>query len=358
HICNPSDWYGGLPIVFFFPELAASLLRAYAHFQLTTGEIPLGIGDGSDLEKPEYRVIPVMNSMVHAQLVDRLWQRDLNPGVLHEFYPSVKRALQYTQGLDRDGDGLPDLDPDPIANHYYGNWPWHGAAIHVAGLWLATLQMAARMARAVGDSGFAQDCQVWFETGSRWLEQKLWNGEWYLLYHDSSAGKTSDTILANQLAGQLFAYVHGLQQIVRSDRVNKVLTTVKQRLVPATPYGVVNALRPDGSFDTSGSPHSDGIFTGECVCVAMTMGYAGDGKTGNEIAERQMQNIIFRQGAGWDMRNIVHSVTGKILHGHYFNQMMILWGLPLALSKQSIHQACQSDGLIGRVLSAARVTTD
>ena len=40
HICNPSDWFGGLPIVFFFPELAASLLRTYAHFQLPTGEMP------------------------------------------------------------------------------------------------------------------------------------------------------------------------------------------------------------------------------------------------------------------------------------------------------------------------------
>jgi len=211
------------------------------------------------------------------------------------------------------------------------------------------------MAQALGDSGFALDCKVWYETASHAIEEKLWNGEWYRLYYGSH-GKSSDTILANQLAGPLCANLHGLPSIVMADRAEKVLSVVKHRLVPATPYGVVNALRPDGTLDTSGSPHSDGIFTGECVCVAMSMGYSGDATTANEIAERQMHNIVFRQGAAWDMPNIVHSTTGEILHGHDFYQMMILWGLPLALSKQSIHQACQPEGFIGRVLGAARET--
>ena len=52
-----------------------------------------------------------MNSFIHVQLIDRLWQRDLNEAVLREFYPSVTRAMNYTKGLDRDGDGLPDLNP-------------------------------------------------------------------------------------------------------------------------------------------------------------------------------------------------------------------------------------------------------
>jgi uncharacterized protein (DUF608 family) len=118
---------------------------------------------------------------------------------------------------------------------------------------------------------------------------------------------------------------------------------------------VVNAIRPDGAFDTSGTPHSDGIFTGDCICVAMTMGYAGDWETGNEVARRQMQNIALRQGAAWDMPNLVHAVTGEVIHGHDFYQMMILWGLPLAMSRQNINQACKSEGFIGRILSAASV---
>jgi uncharacterized protein (DUF608 family) len=141
---------------------------------------------------------------------------------------------------------------------------------------------------------------------------------------------------------------------VDSVRTDEILKIIKQNCMPPTPHGVVNAIRPDGTFDTSGSPHSDGIFTGECICVAMTMAFAGDVKTGNEIARRQMRNIVLQQGAAWDMPNITHSVSGEVLHGHDFYQMMILWGLPLAISNQSIHQACQGEELIGRILSAAR----
>lgn len=357
HICNPSDWVGGLPIVFFFPELAAALLRAYVHFQLSTGEIPVGIGEGSDLVKPEYRVIPIMNSLIHVQLIDRLWQRDLSAAVLREFYPSVRQAVDYTKGLDRDGDGLPDLDPDPIPNHYYGKWAWYGASIHVGGLWLATLCMAERMAREMGDSGFMRDCRVWYERGRQTLEEKLWEGRYYAVFNDPVKGKRSDTIFANQLVGQLCADLHGLNDILDSGRVETVLNTIKDTCMPATPYGVVNAIRPNGAFDTCGSPYSDGIFTGECICVAMTMLYAGHSDTGSEIARRAMHNVVLRQGAAWDIPNIVNSSSGEIIHGHDFYQMMILWGLPLALSKQSINQVCKADGLVGRVLFAAEHPT-
>jgi len=195
HICNPSEWYGGLPLVFFFPELATSVLRAYAHFQLPSGEIPLAMGEGADLERPCYHILHTMNSMIHVHLVDRLWQRDLSEAVLREFYGSVKRAVNHTKGLDRDGDGLLDLEPDPIPNHYYPNWKWFGTSIHVDGLWLAALAMAERMARQLGDSGFAEDCRLWLEVGKRSLEEKLWAGNWYRLYSDPAAGRESDTFL-------------------------------------------------------------------------------------------------------------------------------------------------------------------
>src|SRR5437762_2311816 len=87
HVAIPSDWYGSLPLVFFFPDLMASLLRAYAHFQLPNGEIPLGLGWGTDLGSPIYHFLHTVNSAVYVDLVGRLWERDHDQKILREFYP-------------------------------------------------------------------------------------------------------------------------------------------------------------------------------------------------------------------------------------------------------------------------------
>ncbi len=353
HVCNPSDWYGGLPIVFFFPELAASLLRAYVHFQLPTGEIPLGIGQGADLANPVYRTLHTLNGIIFVHLVDRLWQRDRNRATLLEFYPSVKRAIQFTQGLDRDSDALPDLDPDPAPNQFYGKWTWRGTSIHVNGLWLAALAMAQRMAHGIGDRAFVADCALWQKVADQSVEEKLWAGGHYLLFKDCATGEQSDTVLANQLAGQLCADLHGLAAIFPRERIAATLDSVLRLCGRASRYGIANALRPDGSWDRAAPPQSDGIFTGESVAVSATLAYAGKTKAALTTAHALLEDIVIGQAAAWDMPNILNADTGAILHGTDFYQMMILWLLPLAIAGEDIHRAC-SQGVIWNLLAAAK----
>jgi len=354
HVAIPSDWYGCLPFVFFFPDLFSSLLRAYAHYQLPNGEIPLGLGWYVDLGSPIYDFLRTTNSPNFVDLVDRLWQRDNDRRILDEFYPAVKKAIQFTQTLDRDCDGLPDLDPWPTGNQFYGAWHWVGTAVHPNGYWLAALAMAERMAEAVGDIAFAHDCRIWFDRGCQSLEEKLWNGGYYLLYKDSASGEQSDTILSNQLAGQWLANLHGLRPVFAPDRTAEVLETVRQRIVPLSDYGVRNAVRPDGSIDEGGGIQSTGIFTGETICLACTFAYNGDAETAEQAAHKLMRNIVLRQGLEWDMPNNINPETGKVNFGTDFYQMMILWALPLALSGQDISSACASGGFIDRVLQAGR----
>jgi uncharacterized protein (DUF608 family) len=352
HICNPSDWYGNLPIVFFFPELAAALLRAYAHYQLPNGEIPLGIGEGADLDDPTYQVIHTLNSCVHVHLIDRLWQRNLSQEVLREFYPSVIQALNYTKRLDRDGDGLIDLDPDPIPNQYYGAWFWYGASVHVNGLWLAALAIAERMAEHMKDTAASGDFGLLRAKANQSLEEKLWGGEYYWLYNDPQNGRTSKTVLANQLAGEWCAQLHGLPSIFPEDHILKTLETVKRLCMPLTSAGVLDAARPEGGLDHTGSPQSDGIFVGECACVAATLSYHGDDASGLEIARRLFETIVLKERRPWDMPNILDA-SGKIIHGTDFYQDMILWALPLASARKSIHQACSAGLMVSRILDAA-----
>lgn len=352
HICNPSDWYGGLPIVFFFPDLAAALLRAYAHFQLPNGEIPLGIGEGTDLAHPTYQVIHTLNSCVHVHLVDRLWQRDRSEAVLREFYPSVIQAMNYTKGLDRDGDGLIHLDPDPIPNQYYGTWSWYGTSVYVNGFWLAALAMSERMAEQLNDTPAMQNFIAWRTQASQSLAEKLWGGESYCLYSDAQSGRHSKTVLANQLAGEWCARLHGLPSVFPPEHIRKALTTIKQLCIPLTSAGVLDAAAPDGSVDHSGSPQSDGIFTGEAACVAATLAYNEDRATGMEIAKRLFGSIVFQERRPWDLPNLLDA-SGKAIHGTDFYQNLILWALPLAIGQQSIHEACTAGHIVSQVLEAA-----
>ena len=352
HACNPSDWYGGLPIVFFFPELAAALLRSYVHFQLPNGEIPLGIGEGADLAHPVYHLIHTLNSCVHIHLVDRLWQRDKDPEVVRELYPSVRKALAYMKGLDRDGDGLADLEPDPIPNQFYNSWPWYGTAVHVNGFWLVALRMVERMAETMGDSATQQECRSWRQLASRSLDDKLWTGNYYLLYRDSEGGRQSDTMLANQLAGEWCARLHGVKGVFPAENVSKALEMIQHRCMPLTDSGILNSARPDGAPDRTAPHQSDGIFTGEALCVAATMAYFGKTKAALHIAENLLNAIVLRDHREWDMPNILDA-AGHAIHGTDFYQMMMLWALPLALRGQSLHEACAPGQLIDQVIRAA-----
>jgi uncharacterized protein (DUF608 family) len=353
HICNPSDWYGILPMVFFFPDLVHSLLRLYVHFQLPTGEIPIGVGEGADLLHPVHHMFQVMNSCVHIHLVDRLWQRDWNPAILREFYPSVVKAMDFLSTWDRDYDGLPELEADPIPGQFYGAWHWYGVSVHVSGFWLAALAMVERMAAAIGDAATQHRCHLWGEKAKTALESKLWNGDSYLLYHDIKSQRKSDTILANQLAGQWCSHLHGQPGVFPSNNVRKALSRITQTCIKGTMHGAMNATRPDGSLDHSAPPHSDGIFTGECLCLAATLAYENQGELGEEIARRMMSAIVLKDGSGWEMPNILDA-EGRVIHGNDFYQMAILWALPLAFEGKSIHEACASDGLVGQILAAAR----
>lgn len=353
HVAMPSDWYGGLPLVFFFPDLAAALLRCYAHFQLPNGEIPLGVGWGADLGSPIYHFLHTQNSAVYADLVDRLWQRTGDDSILDEFYPVVKRGIEYLVTLDRDGDGLPDLEPDPCGNQFYGAWAWHGTSPYVAGFWLAAAALAERLAKTAGDHAFVHACRLFYEKGRRTMEEKLWNGRYYLLYSDPATGRRSDTILSNQLAGQWIAALHGLPAVFPPERARSVLETVKRMAIPPTPVGLLNAVRTDGTRDPD-NEQSREIFPAENLVVAMTMMYAGDRESGLRAAQRVVDNLILRQGLAWDMPNRVDPEDGRATFGTDFYQMMILWGLPAAIRGENLKEFTAPGGWLDSILQAAK----
>ncbi len=80
--------------------------------------------------------------------------------------------------------------------------------------------------------------------------------------------------------------------------------------------------------------------------------YEGRRIAGEEVARRLMSAIVLKDGAGWELPNILDS-EGRVLHGVDFYLMMILWALPLAWEGQDIAGVCASEGFVGRILAAA-----
>ncbi|MCL4506741.1 MAG: GH116 family glycosyl-hydrolase, partial [Chloroflexi bacterium] len=197
--------HGHFPALFFFPELEASTLNAFRHFQISDGEIPFSYGMATSMRDPRYHCQHPLNSGQYAQMVYRLFLRTGDRQTLAHFYDSAKRAIRYQHTLDDEGDGLVNDQAHVApgehwpANQFYDIWPWWGTSAYVAGAWLATLATGIALAEEMGDAEFADECNAWLMRGREAYEKLLWAGTHYRLWNDPANGQSSDVSLGNQL---------------------------------------------------------------------------------------------------------------------------------------------------------------
>jgi len=360
--CIPCDWYGNLPIVFFFPELALSTLRAFKEYQLPNGEIPFAIGTFGlpDMATPEYYWQVSLNGTCYVDMVDRLWQRTGHDAILTEFYESVKRCNTFTMNL-RQGPGGVISMPEIGGMEWFEFGEWAGMAAHMGGLRLAQLRMDERMAEAMGDAAYAEQCRDWLAAGTRAMEEDMWTGSYYLNYFEPETGKRSDDVMGYQLDGEWAARYHGLPGVFRADRVQTALETIRRCNVRLTPeVGAANFCRPDGRPLPAGSQVAHygqyAMFPPELLVLAMTYIYAGERAFGLDLARRHWENLVLRQGHPWDLPNIVRGDTGTRVFGTDYYQNMMLWAMPAALSGSDLAASCGPDSLVGRIMDAGTAT--
>ena len=357
--CTPCDWYGNLPVVFFFPELARQTLRLYKEYQRPDGEIPFAIGAIAqlpDMATPEFYWQVSLNGMCYIDMVDRLWQRSGDDNVLAEFYESVKRCNTFTMNL-RQGPGGPISMPAVGGMEWFEFGEWAGMATHMGGLRLAELRMVERMAETVGDQAYAEECRAWYAEGSRAMEEDMWAGNYYLNFYEKETGKRSDDVMAYQFDGEWTARYHGLPGVFRADRLTTALDTIRRINVALTPdVGAANFARPDGSALPGANKVAFygrfTMFTPEVVLLGMTYIYNGEREFGLELPRRHWENLCIRQGHTWDLPNMVDGDSGRRLFGTDYYQDMMLWALPAALEGQDLRASCAPGGLIARILAA------
>ncbi|MBM3242257.1 hypothetical protein FJZ31_38810 [Candidatus Poribacteria bacterium] len=351
--CIPCSWYGNLPIVYFFPQLARTTLRGYKHHMRSDGAAPFDFAPigTMGLVSPRWDWQISLNGVCFVDMVDRLWRRSGNDDVLEEFYDAVKRSTQCTINLRPGPEGVISMPDGNVGREWWESEDWYGMCTHVGGMHLSNLKIAQRMAEKIGDNDFARQCQDWFEQGSKAMEEKMWHetSQSYLLYNEPDTGKISTTIMTNQLDGQWANRFHGLEGVFRADRVKKVLATVKRTCLVENGGAVSFA-------DADGTPQlvSYGIFPPETYILGMTFMYEGDKETGLEIVRRSMYNTVIRHRHPWDLTNMIRCDTGERTFGTDYYQNMMLWAAPAAVEGKDISALCAKGGLVDRVIQASR----
>ena len=384
--CIPCSFYGNVPVVYFFPELALSTLRGYKAYQYPNGAAPWVFGgctsgaaegykatDGTEMATPSPGYQTTLNGPCYVDMLDRYWQRTGNDAVVKEFYESVKKNTVYTMNLRSGPDGIvsvPEGDRNPTQPHsrpgagldwFEGNG-WYGMTPHVGGIHLAHLRIVERMAKAVGDQEFAEECKKWLDQGSASMENKLWAGKYYLAYYEPDSGKKSDLVFGYQLDGDWMCFYHGLPGVFQQDRAKTTLGTIRDTCMAIAPYGAANFANPDGTVAESEKFMAEGwgldygsygYFPPEVWMLAATYLYQGEHETGMKLAESCMHGIV-KFGYTWTQPNIVNGSTGKRVYGSDYYQNMMLWALPAAIDRKDVAQACASGSLIDRVIKAGK----
>jgi non-lysosomal glucosylceramidase len=167
-----------------------------------------------------------------------------------------------------DGDGL--IENGGFPDQTYDDWIAAGESAYSGGLYLAALRATTEIALKVGDAPTATEYDALFKRAQAAYVRKLWNGS-YFNYDTQS--EYHDDIMAEQLAGQWYANLTGLGDLVPKKMRLSALRTVYNNnvmLFGNGQMGAVNGTGPRGEHLTQ-NPQVTEVWTGTTFAVASEM---------------------------------------------------------------------------------------
>ena len=259
-------YQGSFNILALFPDLQKSQMELGAKFQRADGRVHhfftpdlAAVDEGFDRVdmNPQYVLLVTR---------DYLWTGD--KAYLTRMWPHILRAMDNSEELDTDGDGLPDHD---TKRNTYDAWNFFGTPSYIASLWLSALLAAARVAGDLGHKAQERKWRAILKKGAASFERKLWNGEYYSLWAD---GKLRDECcMTDQIDGEWFTQLIGLGHVLPRQRVVAALKAVmKHNFSPEA--GLLNATYPPGAkpkLSTFHNLQADAPWTGIEYAIASMM---------------------------------------------------------------------------------------
>ena len=237
--------YGSSSIIALFPELQKSMMRAHQRIQSEKGEIHHGLRSDIEIEHNGtwgvFHRIDLVPNYIQIVLRDYFWTGD--DDYLQEIWPSIKKGIQYIlDERDKDGDRMPDMEGIMCS---YDNFPMYGLSSYIQSQWMAAMASSARAAGILGDMEAQQLSEEILHKGTGLMENRLWNGKYFVLSNDYLGEKgLDDGILTDQLIGQWVAHQSGLGYLFGEDKVKSSLRTVMKNSF-IDEFGLRNCSWPD-----------------------------------------------------------------------------------------------------------------
>jgi non-lysosomal glucosylceramidase len=244
-------------------------------------------------------------------------------------WPAVKQAMEHLKQYDTDGDGL--IENGGFPDQTYDDWTATGESAYSGSLYLAALKATARIAEKMGDPATASSYSALFAKAQGAFEKKLWNGS-YFNYDMKSQHK--DAIQAEQLAGQWYADLTGLGELVPAAQSKSALKKVFDYNVMkfhGGEAGAINGIGSDGAL-LHDNPQLEEVWTGSTFSVASTMIAEGLKDEGFATA-KGVNNVVWRDKGYFFRTPEAYDVNGMYRASMYMRPTAI-WAMEYALEKK------------------------
>jgi len=299
------DFDGSSSVVAMFPELKLGQMKHIGTFQNEEGQVPHNYNNRFTGVDRGFARVDMNPQWVMMVCRDYLWTGDMD--YLKTMWPGVVKAMQYTESLDTDGDGLPDKN---TGLQTYDQWGLRGAPSYVASLWIGSLRAAIRMARDLAKAEDAQRYQALLDKSSASFDRLLFNGDYYSLWVD---GDLRDEIcMSDQISGEWFSHLMGLPTSISEKNLNRAVDSIwKNNYSPEV--GLHNATAPKGGKDgpAMNNHQAGGVWSGIEFAFASFLMDHGRYAEGVRLVEAVHRRYL-RAGMPWN-----HVECG----GHYTRAM-------------------------------------
>lgn len=315
------SYYGSFVLLAMFPELQLKQMRMGLPFQREDGRVHHFFRPDFETVDDGYDRVDMNPQFVLMVCRDFLWTGDRD--YLKDMWEPVKKAMDSTELLDRDGDGLPDWD---TRSNTYDAWRFRGTPSYIAGLWLGALSAAVSLAQSMGDIKRQEYWEQLYAKGKESF-RRLWNGQYYSLWVDKE--ERDECLMSGQLDAEWYCRLLGILGYAEEEKTKKVLDQIWKHNY-SKEGGLINASYPEGKVPT--------LYTYDNVQVesnwsgieyALAGMYLENGRTAE--AEALTQNVDSRYIQAGRMFN--HEECG----GHYYRPMAA-WTLMLSLAGMKINK--------------------
>lgn len=288
----------------------------------------------------------------------RDWQLSGDDELLRSLWPRARKALEFCWiegGWDADQDGVMEgCQHNTMDVEYYGPNPQMGS------WYLGALRASEEMARYLGEEDFAERCHELYERGGAWMDEHLFNGEYYeheirppkdetsvapgLRHASAGARDLSDPdlqlgagCLIDQLVGQYTAHVCGLGYLLDEEHIHTTLRSLMRYNFKQGLRGHFNYMRsyalgdepamlmatyPKGRRPRRPFPYSNEVMTGFEYTAGVHMLYEGQTEEGLKVIETVRSRYDGLRRSPFDEAEC----------GHHYARAMASWAAVLALT--------------------------